>query len=72
MLVKATPLLKITEHDKKKDIRERNRTGQEKERRKETAETADIEGMHSARLTPNIRAPKVAIIIPFSCLESLY
>ena len=34
----ATPLLKRTEHDKKKDIRERNRTGRERERRKETAE----------------------------------
>ena len=28
----ATPLLKITEHDEKKDIREKNRIGQERER----------------------------------------
>ena len=38
----ATPLQKITEHDKKNDIRERNRIGQERERSKETVEKQQV------------------------------
>ena len=38
----ATPLLKITEHDKKKDIREKNWIGKESERRKETVEKQQV------------------------------
>ena len=34
--------VKITEHDKKQDIRERNRIGQERERSKETVEKQQV------------------------------
>ena len=42
MLVKLRPCKKIPEHDKKKDVREKNRIGHEKERRKETAEKPHV------------------------------
>ena len=38
----ATSLLKITEHDEEEDIRERNRIGQERGRRKETVEKQQV------------------------------
>ena len=62
----AMPLLKITEYDKKKDTRERNRIGQERERRKATVVLMTHQRSHSNSTTlAGVRVNEQMIVLMY-------